>query len=95
MSEQTSERSKQCEASKRVNGASEQANGQARGPVLMSRFLAVLNLAVRTTIIIMIDPNDASLQYHLQKYFYTFGLHAFTIRKRVVHIVLSVFCAPL
>ena len=49
MSEQTSERSgvhersEKCGASKRVSGASERANGRASGPVLTSRFMAVLN----------------------------------------------------
>ena len=37
------ERSEQCEVSKQVSGAREQANGRASGPVLTSRFLAVLN----------------------------------------------------
>ena len=36
------EQSEQCGASERVSGASERANGQASGPVLTSRFLAVL-----------------------------------------------------
>ena len=37
------ERSKQRGASERVSGASGRANGRASGPVLTSRFLAVLN----------------------------------------------------
>ena len=35
------ERRGQCGASERMTGASEQANGRASGPVLMSRFLFV------------------------------------------------------
>ena len=37
------ERSEQSGASVRVSGASERANGRASGPVLTSRFMAVLN----------------------------------------------------
>ena len=37
------ERSKQGGASKRVSGVSERWNGRARGPVLQSVFLAVLD----------------------------------------------------
>ena len=49
MSERTSERSggrersEQSEASERVSGASERANGRASGPVLQSVFLAVID----------------------------------------------------
>ena len=39
----THERSKQCGASKRVNGAGKRANGQTNGPVLSSGFLAILD----------------------------------------------------
>ena len=46
MSEQMSggrEQSEQSEASERVRGASERANGQASGPVLQSGFLITLD----------------------------------------------------
>ena len=41
------ERSDHTGASERVSGASERANGRASGPVLMSRFMAVLNHSVK------------------------------------------------
>ena len=37
------EQSEQCEAREQVSGASDQANGRASGPVLMSGFLIVLD----------------------------------------------------
>ena len=41
------EQSEQSGASERVSGASKQANGRARGPVLTSEFLIVLDLGAK------------------------------------------------